>query len=333
MARRSTDLSQGEGPLLAVLADGRDQEDFDVLFPALGEHGIRTVRCDPREITTEVRAGRLAFGVNGRPLEPALVLGWALEEVRDPAMVMLDLFALAGVPVLNDAMTLYRAQHKLLNAARLASGGALGYPIIAGHDPATLRQWTREEGTRAVVKPMRGYGGRGVRTIDGEDELRDWWSGRADEEEPFFAMPWIENPRRDIRVYTVNHHPVFAMYRYAPEGSFVTNVKAGGSIAMCPLTSELIDIAARASRAAGTPIGGIDVAEDRAADELVVYEANSCPSLEPAVLGEVADFLAAAARDPRGALERWEPDRVFTQQDDSPELFHPSKRHLLRQRA
>ncbi|MFC0673009.1 hypothetical protein [Brachybacterium hainanense] len=140
---------------------------------------------------------------------------------------------------------------------------------------------------------------------------------------------WIDNPGRDIRVYTVNHHPVFAMYRYAPDGAWVTNVASGGSIAMCPLSPGLADIAARASRAAGTLIGGIDVGENLTTGEYVVYEVNSCPTCEPPVLEVIADFLADAVLRADSSTEAWAPTTIDTDLDLSPELFHASTRHLL----
>lgn len=320
-----------DGPLFVVLADGRDQEDYDVLFPALRDRGVNAMRCDPRDITTEIEAGRIRFSVRGRLLAPALVLGWVLDEVLDPGMVTLELFAEAGIPIINDAMTLFRAQNKILDSARLATFGVSEYSVISGHDPSELDDWMQQRGRRrVVVKPLRGYGGRGVQRVDDEQDLRHWQKSQRTEREPFYAMPWIENPGRDIRVYTVNHRPVFAMYRYAPDDSFVTNVRAGGSIAMCPLTADLIAVASRASRGAGTLIGGVDIGEDTVTGDLVVYEVNSCPSLEPAVLGEVASFLAAATRNLPVALENWTPSHVYTQRDSDPDLFHASKQDLLR---
>lgn len=74
----------------------------------------------------------------------------------------------------------------------------------------------------------------------------------------------------------------------------------------------------------------MDVAENQATGELVVYEANSCPTCEPPVLKELAGFLAAAARDVDSALANWRPSRVYQELDPDPELFHASKRGLLR---
>lgn len=82
----------------------------------------------------------------------------------------------------------------------------------------------------------------------------------------------------------------------------------------------------------GTLIGGVDIGEDTATGELVVYEVNSCPTCEPPVLLAAADFLAAAARDVDAAVRTWRPSKVYDGVDDDPALFHPSKHGLIRQR-
>lgn len=181
-----------------------------------------------------------------------------------------------------------------------------------------------------MLKPLSGFGGRGLRRVDGEADIERVVAEVAARGEAYYAVPWIDNPGRDIRVYTINHHPVFAMYRYAPAGEWITNVRNGGSVAMCPVTPELADLARRASEAAGTLIGGVDIGENTATGELVVYETNSCPTCEPPVLRELASFLAALVRDPE-ALETWRPERVHELLDPDPTLFHASKRRLLDQ--
>ncbi|WP_114854365.1 RimK family alpha-L-glutamate ligase [Brachybacterium sp. YJGR34] len=324
------DVAHTRRPLLLVLADARDDEDFALLFPALREHGVDAVRCDPRDLVTRIEDGRLRFSIPGGDVEPALVLGWVLEELLVPGMVALELFVEAGISVVNDAATLFRAENKLLDSARLAAAGAAHHGVLSARDPADLLAWMERGHADVVVKPLSGYGGEGIAHIDGEKTRRRWLDSREETQEPYLVMPYVETGGRDIRVYTINHHPVFAMYRYAPEDSFVTNVLAGGSIAMCPLTAELSDLAARASRAAGTLIGGIDIGEEASTGDLIVFEVNSCPSLEPAVIDDVASFLAATVHDRADALRTWTPSHVHRERDDDPALFHESKRGLIR---
>ncbi|HJD77413.1 MAG TPA: hypothetical protein K8V93_00185, partial [Corynebacterium pollutisoli] len=98
----------------------------------------------------------------------------------------------------------------------------------------------------------------------------------------------------------------------------------GGTIAPCALTPEIAGLAERASRGAGTLIGGVDIGENTAAGELVVYEVNSCPTCEPPVLHAVADFLTAVLH---GDGEHWRPEQDYAALEPT---FHASKQHLIR---
>jgi len=327
-SRLDDDLEEGR-PLLVVLADDRDDEDHDILFPAIRARGVSVVRIHPYDLVVHLGPTGATFTVDGRPVRPHLILGWVLGELLTPGMVQLDVLRRAGIPVINDAMTLFRAENKLLDSSRLAAHGLLRHPVLAGYDRTALTPGLTRDGV-TVVKPLNGFGGQGVARLETAADYDAFRGEEASSDAGFCAMPWVENPGRDIRVYTIDHHPVFAMYRYAPGGDWVTNVTAGGTIAMCPLTPELIDLAARASRAAGTVIGGVDIGEDLETGGHVIYEVNSCPTCEPPVLEEAADFLAAATADLDAAQATWRPRRVRTELDEDPTLFHASKRHLIR---
>lgn len=326
MQSRLDDPLDTTRPLIVFLGDDIDEEDHNLLFPALRQHGVAVIRVHPHDLVVELSATGTTFTVAGHTLRPDLVVGWVLDELLIPGMAHLDVLQRAGIPVINDALTLFRAQNKYLDSSLLSHSGALGYPVITGRDPAALETWLRELDGPAVIKPLVGFGGRGLRRIEGEQETAEFLQELRQEGGAYYAVPWVENPGRDIRVYTINHHPVFAMYRYAPPGKWITNVRAGGGVAMCPLTPEIAALARRASAAAGTLIGGVDIGEDQASGELVVYEVNSCPTCEPPVLVALADFLAAAVRDLDAAREHWRPARVHVELDRDPALFHPGKR-------
>lgn len=246
--------------------------------------------------------GKITFAVDGRELAPGLMVGWVLDDLLIPGMTQLDVLQRAGIPVINDALTLFRAQNKYVDSSLLAAGGALRYPVITGRNPAPLAQWLDKMATPAVIKPLVGFGGRGLRKLDDAEDSSAVLGELAETGGDYYAVPWIDNPGRDIRVYTLNHQAIFAIYRYAPPGKWITNARAGG----------------------------VDIGENQAIGELGVYESNSCPTCEPPVLAELADFLAAAALDLDAALQNWRPSRVYRELDTDPDLFHPSKQSLVR---
>lgn len=308
-------------PLIVILADDTDEEDHALLFALLDERSVDTLRVHPADLAVSMDADTVTFRVHDRELSPDLVIGWVLDDLLIPGMAHLDVFARLGVPVINDALTLFRAQNKYLDSSLQALAGLLPYPVFTGHDRDAALRWLRGR-TPAVVKPLSGHGGRGLRLIPGPEEAPAILDALLDARVPYYLVPYIDNPGRDIRVYTINHHPVFAMYRYAAEGQWITNMLAGGAAAHCPLTEEIAAVASAASRAAGTLIGGIDIGENRETGELVVYEVNSCPTCEPPVLLALADFLAEAVVDLPHARATWRPTRDYAR----PPYFHPSKR-------
>lgn len=330
MRSRLEGLSDTGRPMVVFLGDDIDEEDHGILFPALRERGVAVVRVHPADLVTHLVGPDITFEVAGQSLKPSLVVGWVLGELLTPGMAQLDVFARAGIPVINDALTLFRAQNKYLNSSMLSAGDALGYPVLIGRDPEPLARWLAELAGPAVSKPLVGFGGSGLRKLADAAEKQRFLAERQDSREPYYVVPWIENPGRDIRVYTINHHAVFACYRYAPAGDWITNIRAGGQLAQCPLTPELIEAAQRASRAAGTLIGGVDLAENQDSGELVVYEVNSCPTCEPPVLLALADFLARAASDLGEALATWRPEKLHDHLGEDRELFHASKLNRVR---
>lgn len=330
MQSRLDDPMNPDRPLVVFLGDDIDEEDHDLLFPAIRECGVGVVRVHPHDLVTHMDGTEISFSVAGRPLAPDLVVGWVLDELLIEGMAQLDVLQRAGIPVINQTLTLFRAQNKYLDSSLLSAGGVLRYPVISGRDPGPLADWLEKLDGPVVIKPLVGFGGRGLRKLDGAGDFQAFVSELKAQGADYYAVPWIDNPGRDIRVYTVNHHAVFAIYRYAPAGEWITNVRAGGGLAMCPLTEEIAELAEQASKAAGTLICGVDVAENQATGELVIYEINSCPTCEPPVLAEVASFLTALVHDWESALSTWRPEMVYDQLDNDPALFHRSKQGKIR---
>lgn len=128
-----------------------------------------------------------------------------------------------------------------------------------------------------VIKPVIGSWGRGVMQIKDRDtrdailEIRDITDSPHDR--IYYMQELIKRPPRDIRVITVNHVPVAAMYRKS-EG-FKTNLALGASHPEpCETTGQIGELAAAASEAVGGGILGIDMMEDEKRG-LVVHEVNN----------------------------------------------------------
>ena len=128
-----------------------------------------------------------------------------------------------------------------------------------------------------VIKPVIGSWGRGVMPLKDKDTMEAVFEIRDITDSPhdriYYLQELIKRPPRDIRVITVGDEPIAAMYRKS-SGGFKTNIALGADPELCEITKEMEDLAAKASKAMGGGILGIDMMED---DErgLVVHEVNN----------------------------------------------------------
>jgi len=128
-----------------------------------------------------------------------------------------------------------------------------------------------------VIKPVIGSWGRGVMPLKDRDTMEAVFEIRDITDSPhdriYYLQELIERPPRDIRVITVGDEPIAAMYRKS-SGGFKTNVALGAEPELCEITKEMEDMAAKASKAMGGGILGIDMMED-AKRGLIVHEVNN----------------------------------------------------------
>jgi len=128
-----------------------------------------------------------------------------------------------------------------------------------------------------VIKPLIGSWGRGVMPIKDRDTMDAIFEIRDITDSPhdriYYLQELIKRPPRDIRVITVGDEPIAAMYRKS-SGGFKTNIALGADPELCEITKEMEDMAAKASKAMGGGILGIDMMEDEQ-NGLVVHEVNN----------------------------------------------------------
>ena len=128
-----------------------------------------------------------------------------------------------------------------------------------------------------VIKPVIGSWGRGVMPIKDKDTMDAVFEIRDITDSPhdriYYLQELIDRPPRDIRVITIGDEPIAAMYRKS-SGGFKTNIALGADPELCEITKEMEDMAAKASKAMGGGILGIDMMEDDKRG-LVVHEVNN----------------------------------------------------------
>ena len=128
-----------------------------------------------------------------------------------------------------------------------------------------------------VLKPLDGYGGKGLIRIDGNrvwDGLRETFfddffcdlDRRLKEHGPMLAMKYLKNVHLgDKRVVVVNGKVLGAMIRFPKKGSWLANMTQGGTTDFCDITSKEYAIADEISptmKEHGVPVFGFDTLTD-----------------------------------------------------------------------
>ena len=182
-----------------------------------------------------------------------------------------------GVPVLNRLEVASVCGNKMFMTLLLRKNGIPTPKTYFSFSNEGALENLEETGYPLVIKPIIGSWGRGIMPIKDRDameaivEIRGITDGPHDR--IYYMQELINRPPRDIRVITIGDRPIAAMYRES-SGGFKTNIALGADPKLCEITNEMEDVAAKASRAMGGGILGVDIMEDEKRG-LIVHEVNN----------------------------------------------------------
>lgn len=181
------------------------------------------------------------------------------------------------VPVLNKFQVANQCGNKMFMTLLLKKHNVPTPKTYFSFSSESASENIEKVGYPLVIKPVIGSWGRGVMQLKDKDtadalfEIRDITDSPHDR--IFYLQELINRPPRDIRVITIGDEPIAAMYRKS-SGGFKTNIALGADPELCEITKEIEDISAKASKAMGGGILGIDIMEDEKRG-LVVHEVNN----------------------------------------------------------
>ncbi|MFQ3294270.1 MAG: RimK family alpha-L-glutamate ligase [Halobacteriales archaeon] len=175
-------------------------------------------------------------------------------------------------PTLNKPQATHVAIHKVATASALASEGVQVPDALLALSSDRLNEERDRFGDEAVYKTAIGTHGGGTWKVDREEPLNVKVGNRY-----AFLQDLIERDdekHRDLRVYVVGDQVVGAMYRYAPDHDWRTNVALGGSVedATDDLPEEVREIAKKATSVIGLDYAGVDIVQGN--DGWFVLEVN-----------------------------------------------------------
>ncbi len=185
-----------------------------------------------------------------------------------------------GVKVVNSYAVSEACGNKLRTTMTLEKSGIPTPRSILTFSPESAVEGVEILGYPVVFKPVIGSWGRLVVALRDRETARAFIDARNHMDGPYsqiyYVQEMVKRPPRDIRCIAVGGRIVVAMYRYAPPGEWRTNVAVGGRSEVCPLTSDLEQVALKASEIVGGGILGIDIMESPRG--LLVNEVN--PTVE-----------------------------------------------------
>ncbi len=211
-------------------------------------------------------------------LDGAIVRGLGVvssAEILFKRVSTLKQLELMGKTVVNPPDSILLARDKYRASQILALSGIPIPETIITEDifivPSLVRDWGK-----AVMKPLMGSMGYGSTLVTDPDVafiIAKTWQSYG---QPLLIQKYTRKYDRDLRIFVVGNEVLGGIYRYAPLHTWKTNVAQGGKVSKAYLTSELKELALKATSVLGLNYSGVDVGET---DEgYVVYEVNTMPN-------------------------------------------------------
>jgi RimK family alpha-L-glutamate ligase len=242
-----------------------------------------------------------------------------LSNTEDPA----ELLGLATTfnrirPMLNEPEPTLTAVHKFATAATLADWNVQVPDALLALSNDRLNQDRSRFGDVGVYKTAIGTHGGGTWKVDLTEPVNPKVGNRQ-----AFLQDLIErdeSKHRDLRVYVVGGEVVGAMYRYAPENDWRTNVALGGDVEnAADMPIEARETALYAAEVMGLDYAGVDLVEGN--DGWFVLEVNPTAGfrgLYKATGTSPAPYIAQLAiEEVGGSVDADRVDRLAGTLDDS----------------
>jgi len=269
-------------------------------------HAVPRDGDDPESLAAGARAGAFASGLIDLDQLDVLLLrnNPVRRTVLDFARAVRD----RGVLVLNDPDGVAAGAGKL---ALESLPVALRPRTLVTRDPRILHGFLGDLGRPAVLKPVRGFGGKGVRIVDPGDPggvARALAELAGSGSEYVVAQELIRGAEQgDKRILLADGEPVGCYVRMRGEGEFRHNIHLGGEPVAGRLDRadhDIVDALAPRLRADGIFLAGLDVIGGRAV-EVNVVAPGGIANIEATTGARVADPLIARLQrriaDHRGA--------------------------------
>ena len=166
--------------------------------------------------------------------------------------------------------------NKLFTTLALTKAGVPTPKTVMAFTPQTALNALDALGYPAVLKPVVGSWGRLVAQVKDRESAQALIETREEIRSAllriYYIQEMVKRPPKDIRIIVIGDEVVVAYYRYSPPDDWRTNIARGGVSKPCPITSELEQLAVKASEAVGGGIVAVDCMESP--EGILVHEVN-----------------------------------------------------------
>ena len=248
---------------------------------AAEERGHSFIALDPHDFQIEVSGAEGSAFHKGEQFEDVeVVLPRFGPAVGEHGLAVIRHFENREILTVNASRPLELARDKLLCCQHL-SGAGLPVPrsllVRTSEEFRKLRHLLPTD--RYVLKLPVGAYGIGVMLAESTDAAESIIDTMWGLKNTVLVQEYLEAAvKQDKRLLVIGDEVVAAMLRKAPDGSFRTNIRQGGSAHPYEPTPAEKQLALRAAMAIGLDIAGVDFIDtDRG---LVITEVNASPGLE-----------------------------------------------------
>jgi ribosomal protein S6--L-glutamate ligase len=217
--------------------------------------------------------------------------GWgSYEQIARRIAVMAQL-ELDGTLIINSTRSLENTQNKYFSLCKLAKEG-LPIPETFVTETSSWAYRACQKFKKSIYKPIIGSLGFGSMKFDNHDIAFNAFRKLESLGQPLYVQEFLEKPGRDIRAFVLDGEVIASIFRIATSNSWKTNVAQGGKAKALKLSSELEEIALKATETLDLIYAGVDIAETK--NGPIILEVNGAPSwqgLQKATGINVAEHL------------------------------------------
>jgi RimK family alpha-L-glutamate ligase len=263
------------------------------------ERAVRNKGCEPVFFHIARMTGRIgddpAMHVRGESLQDCQALIVRTIPVGSLEQIIFRMDALhrletLGLRVINPAAGIERTVDKYYTSFLLADAGIPTPRTLVTEDFETALAACKEMGD-VVIKPLFGSEGKGLVRASDEDTayrvLRAWELNRY----IYYIQEYVAHDQQDIRAFVVGDQVLAAMIRRGR--GWKTNFSCGAEVALTSLSSEMEELALKATRLLGLDYAGVDLMMSENGAPYVI-EINSIPGwrgLQSITSIDIAQFI------------------------------------------